>query len=152
MFGKFPIVFILFAVSACAKPKYETVVNPEGGEGKVEKVSECASRFTGSGYCVLWSWEKQPTTKEAGILRIKVVRPNALDDSPIPVELEKNPAVVLWMPDMGHSSSPTKVERIDQGSYRVSKVFFIMPGRWQIRIQMKNGDELQDEAIVDFTF
>ena len=153
MFGRLFVASLLLCLMACAKPKYETVIQaqPEG-DGKVEKVSECQTRFLNSGYCVLWAWEKRPTTTEKGVFRFKIVRPNLLDDSAIPVDFEKDPAVVLWMPDMGHSSSPTKVERIDQGSYRVSNVFFIMPGQWQIRFQILNGNRGQDEAVVDYTF
>lgn len=150
MFGRFATALLVLALVACAKPKYETVINSTGGE-KIEKVSECGLRMPNTGYCVLTAWEKIPTSKEPGILTLKIVRANALDDSPVVVDLASTPAVILWMPEMGHGSVPTKVERIDQGSYRVSNVFFVMPGKWEIRIQIKNGDLVQDEAILDFT-
>ncbi|RZA07636.1 MAG: hypothetical protein EOP11_07140 [Proteobacteria bacterium] len=45
--------------------------------------------------------------------------------------------VVPFMPAMGHGSSPTKLEPIASGTYRVSKIFFTMPGAWEIRVQVK---------------
>lgn len=151
MLGKIALALAALILAACAKPKYETVINSIGGGEKLEKVSDCRLKMPNTGYCALTVWEKAPAAKEAGILTLKIVRANALDDSPVLVELASPPAVILWMPEMGHGSVPTKVERVDQGSYRVSNVFFVMPGTWEIRIQIKNGNVVQDEAILDFT-
>ncbi len=100
---------------------------------------------------MLWAWETAPTTKTAGVLRFKIARANLLDETAVPVDPENIPTVLLWMPDMGHGSTPTSVERVDVGSFRVRNVFFIMPGRWEIRFQIKDGDTITDEAIAPFT-
>ncbi|MGZ5280076.1 MAG: FixH family protein, partial [Pseudobdellovibrionaceae bacterium] len=52
------------------------------------------------------------------------------------IELDGDFRVVLFMPDMGHGSSPTKIAKLDTapGLYRVSKVYFTMPGLWEVRV------------------
>lgn len=154
MFGRMiPLCLFALLVFGCARPNYESVQNLNGwGTTTNQKVSDCQIRFQSSGLCLLWSWEELPTAKVAGVLQFKVVRANALDDSPMPVDSEFTPSVLLWMPDMGHGSSPTNTTRVDVGSYRVTNVFFIMPGQWEIRFQIKDGEILKDEAVAIFTF
>lgn len=45
--------------------------------------------------------------------------------------------VELWMPQMGHHSAPTVVEQTGTGLYRVSNMYFIMTGLWQIRVKVR---------------
>lgn len=144
---------------ACAQPKYESIAAPaeQSGENKNENPSgesdsaACEIRFKSSGLCVSWRWEAKPTGAKVGALVFKVFRQNLFDASPIETDLDGLPAVVLWMPSMGHGSSPTTVTRLDVGTYRASKVFFVMPGEWQIKIQLKNGNDVSDEALVSLT-
>lgn len=55
--------------------------------------------------------------------------------------------VVLFMPDMGHGSAPTYVEpaRTTEGAYRVSRVYFTMGGRWEVRVVL--GSETRSVAL-----
>ena len=89
-----------------------------------------------------------PSSSQAGSLVFKVVRANLLDDSPVPVELESLPKVVLWMPSMGHGSTPTQVRLSDIGSFEVNNVFFIMPGDWELRFQIQLPEGGGDEAVI----
>lgn len=66
--------------------------------------------------------------------------------TPIEKDMESLPQLVLWMSSMGHGSTPSQTQRLDVGTYRASNVFFIMPGDWQLKFQIKNGNELLDEA------
>lgn len=59
--------------------------------------------------------------------------------------------VYLWMPDMGHGSSPVKIKKIAQGEYEVSSAYFIMPGKWEIYFQLKNKDDVLDEVVLPLT-
>jgi hypothetical protein len=58
-----------------------------------------------------------------------------------------SPDVKLWMPSMGHGSSPVVVKPISDGVYEVSDVFFIMLGDWEIRYQLKSNDDVIEEQI-----
>ena len=159
MCGKHSVLLALLSfifLSACAQPKYETPgnSNPQGnmGQGSQEqKPSECALRFSTSKFCLAWKWEEMPTSSKAGTLVFKVYRSNVYDDTPVEMDFASMPNLVLWMPSMGHGSSPTTVTRLDVGTYCASNVFFIMPGEWEMRFQVKDGTTIQDEAVVAIT-
>lgn len=63
--------------------------------------------------------------------------------------------VVLFMPSMGHGSSPTRVEPLRDsagnpavGQYWVKQVYFSMDGDWDIRLQLKNGNQVVSQVIL----
>jgi hypothetical protein len=58
--------------------------------------------------------------------------------------------IFLWMPAMGHGSSPVKISKNDAGDYHVSDVNFIMGGAWQIKFQLIQNSKVIDE--VDLTY
>jgi hypothetical protein len=137
-------------IVSCAKPTYLT--RDENNRQKSQSTTACAAKFYRSGNCVDITWETHPTESAVGSFLYKVSRENIADRSPVVVDTQGTPIVVLWMPSMGHGSSPVTVARVDTGTYRASEVFFIMPGKWQIKFQMTNGNEILDEAILDLTF
>lgn len=58
--------------------------------------------------------------------------------------------VVLWMPDMGHGSAPTQINRVVDangdvapGRYIVRNIYFVMGGDWDIQVILtdKNGQK-----------
>ncbi|CAN5708433.1 hypothetical protein BH10BDE1_BH10BDE1_03020 [soil metagenome] len=124
--------FLIF--TACAKPQSATPV----GNGGLEKAGSgsCAAQFAQSKSCVGFSWEKLPTETEFGSFIFTFT-----NEAGLLADLA-NPKIVLWMPSMGHGSSPVTIERISTGLYRATKVFFTMKGEWEIRFQT-----LGDQAI-----
>lgn len=153
MFGKILLFLATVSLTACAQPKYENVIkesNPGNGSTS-EKVSQCQVKFKNSQYCLTWVWEVEPTDSVAGSLVFKISRGNNFDDSPVLTDFDFPVSVLLWMPSMGHGSSPTKTEKLDVGTYRTSNVFFVMPGDWEIRFQVKDGKTITDEAIVSLS-
>jgi hypothetical protein len=154
MFGKnrIGLLFLSFFIG-CAEPKY-VISNEEGPNkpGLQESKSNCQISFSNSGLCLTWYWETKPTSTKPGSLIFKTYRLNLLDQTPIEVDLESTPQVVLWMPSMGHGSTPTQTARVDRGTYRATNVFFIMPGDWEIRFQVKNGATVIDETTISLVF
>lgn len=59
----------------------------------------------------------------------------------IDAALIANVQVELWMPDMGHGSSPVAVEQLDAVHFHVSQAYFIMPGTWEIRVNFTYNGE-----------
>jgi len=154
MFGKnlFLILTVAF-VAGCAEPKYVRDSNTSNdGTNAQESKADCQVSFTNSGLCLTWFWEKKPTSTEMGSLIFKTYRLNSVDQTPIEVDLTSIPQVVLWMPSMVHGSTPTQTARVDEGTYRTTNVFFIMPGDWEIRFQVKNGTEVIDETHISLEF
>lgn len=143
----------LLLIAGCAEPKYVTGpgAGPMGPPAQESKAS-CSTRFSTSGLCVVWYWEKVPTENEPGQLIFKTYRLNALDQTPIEVDTVNVAQVVLWMPSMGHGSTPTTTVQVDTGTYRSSNVFFVMPGEWEIKFHVQNESGTIDEAKVTLTF
>lgn len=153
---KFLIASVVLAAlfSGCAKPKYvnETAHDKSQNAGQEAATGVCETIFSTSGLCLFWYWEVKPTAEAQGSLIFKTYRFNHLDQTPVEVDLAQVPQVILWMPGMGHGSTPTQTTRMDLGTYRVSQVYFVMPGEWEIRFQVKNGSEVVDAAQVSLNF
>ncbi len=146
MIGRILILILGCAMVSCAEPKYLTNSNG-GGDGR-GKVEDSGLRWPHSGHTIWLQWEVRPTESEFGSFLLKIGRPNAADQSPVVQEIEGDVAVVLWMPSMGHGSSPVRVEKVDIGTYRATRVFFTMPGDWEIRIQRKSDGNIIEQAIL----
>lgn len=140
-------VIAALLVSACARPNYAPSDNTDQS-GQGQKPGACQARFT-SGHCVSYEWEKMPTEDDFGSFIFKVFLEG--DDGPMLVDLAGTMTVILWMPSMGHGSSPVEVRRLDVGTYRASDVFFTMRGDWDIRFHLKDGSNVKDQAIISLT-
>jgi hypothetical protein len=46
----------------------------------------------------------------------------------------------LWMPDMGHGSSPTNLIPQNGNCTRIERLNFLMSGTWELRISFADGD------------
>ena len=138
-------LFLALLLASCANPKYASS-DPLAGTDQGTRLS-CQARFR-AGPCVSIAWEKLPTEEEFGSFVFTVFREGA---TPAPEDLP-NVSVVLWMPSMGHGSSPVTVTRLDTGTYRASSVFFTMGGDWEIRFQVKAGSNVQDQANLPLRF
>jgi hypothetical protein len=129
------------ALSACASPKYEPPVS--AGAATAAFASHAAVDVT---------WEKEPTETEMGSFLFDTYRLSPVDGAKVPEDLGPSLGVALWMPSMGHGSSPVTVDRLGEGKYRASNVFFVMRGAWEIHVQVKSGKETTDEAVLAYTF
>lgn len=147
VFNKMAFLFVFFiSVTACADPRYALPGSDDGGNQK--KLETCQAKFS-SNHCVSYVWEKTPTETDFGTFLFKIFKQNPVDGSSILEDLSGGVlTVVLWMPSMGHGSSPVTVARLGVGLYRASNVFFTMRGEWEIRFQLKAGNAVQDQAII----
>lgn len=141
---------IAFTLLACAEPKHAPADNAFS-ESQAQSSANCSARFA-SELCVDIRWEKAPTESDFGSFIFKIHRANLGDGSAVPVDLEGTVSAMLWMPSMNHGSSPIRVEKLDIGTYRASRVFFTMRGEWTLHIQQKNSGTLTDEAVLPLTF
>lgn len=146
------LVFVLsaLALTACAEPRY-TDPTPQIVNRSATANADCSIQFGTSRTCLSWTWEKLPTENETGSLIFKTYRPNTFDQTAVAQDLEGQVGLVLWMPSMGHGSTPARVQRLDTGTYRATNVHFVMPGDWEFRFQVKDGNNLTDEAVVSLS-
>ena len=141
MFGK--SVFAMTALAAtvaCAHPNYQEEVAPLNDH---KPASTCALSYA-NGLCVDITWEVQPTEDAAGSFLLKFYSANTPE---VAMDPQSKVSVVLWMPAMGHGSSPVTVTQVSQGVYRATNVFFVMPGAWEIRIKLKNDKNETTEVV-----
>jgi hypothetical protein len=150
-------LFICALLFSCARPIYVQGDSPGGSEDPQRKtdtlcpISFVSTQSPSPGYCLKWSWEVSPKVGESDAsLIFKIYRLNAYD-TPLEKDPNLKPALVLWMPGMGHGSSPTSIEALDQFTFRAKNLIFFMPGEWDLRFQMLNGVHRQEEAIVPIT-
>jgi hypothetical protein len=97
------------------------------------------------------TWEKGPLLGEESIISVEW-----RDFNHAPAQPKKAFEVVLWMPEMGHGSAPTVIEPVKDasgkpvvGAYRVSNVFFIMGGLWQVIIHLQKEDETKESQTLE---
>lgn len=137
-------ILILTLLASCAKPRYV-----EGLEGRIDGISgECGFLFLTENICLKTEWIQKPTESTYGEMTLSFVDRN---DQTRFIDPVSEPFIVLWMPSMGHGSSPVKIERLDVGKFRASEIFFIMPGPWDIRYQLKDGSNVIEEKIQKVT-
>ena len=122
----------------CARPQY--LSNETTGQ-KTADASTCLATFVKTQACLDFKWEKFPTETEMGSF-VFTTSDQILLDLPSQTPIK----VVLWMPSMGHGSSPVTVEKISTGLYRAKNVFFTMKGDWEIRFQ--TSDEQATYAFI----
>jgi len=105
----------------------------------------CPVKLVKANLCFGIEWIEKATEEKAGSFRIKFTDGSSAKDP------GKTVAVKLWMPSMGHGSSPVKVApETAVGNYLATDVFFVMGGEWEIWIQLKDGSKVFDQGKIDF--
>lgn len=62
----------------------------------------------------------------------------------IPLKENQTLNAYIWMPDMGHGSSPFEKNQVNSNLYNFSEVAFIMPGLWVLHVEL-----IEDNLVVD---
>jgi hypothetical protein len=108
--------------------------------------------------CGRLEWVRLPSDEETGIFLLRFTRVESGSSLPADAPAGLRVAVKLWMPDMGHGSSPVKVVRPwnasgspEPGLYRAEEVHFVMPGAWEIRVIFKDESGAPvDQAVLPY--
>ncbi len=146
------LAILAIGASSCARPHFAAKKNNNDDTKKREKLS-CDARFR-SGECLGLSWLTQPTESEAGSFVFKTFR-QSLDQTALVTMavVPTSPITVrLFMPSMGHGSSPVAVTPTAPGDYRATNVYFSMHGEWQIIFELKKNGQVIDAAILNYTY
>ncbi len=117
----------------------------------------CPLYFPKADLCALIEWPKAPAVKRFAEAKIKFwSKTHSSSQGPYrqpDLEVGFDPI----MPDMaGHGTAPVDIEpekAQDAGSlpgqFVVKKIWFMMGGRWEIRLQLKRGDEIVEQASTE---
>lgn len=149
-----------FAMSflACNSPLFEHANAGDLGAGdeKSRHTSSCPLSFPQHGLCAELAWDQTPNDQDAAGFRLTFWKADeATESGPYTTPID-TVAVKLWMPAHGHGSAPvTLVQERDAGGQAIpgvftgSNVYFVMPGTWQVKVQLKQGSTLIEEANLD---
>lgn len=134
-------------LTACAVPHYEDATRSDANHRTESAQSSCRLVFLKSSLCLNWYWE-QATPKSLQYASMIVVFYDLKNMSVI--KAPENPlSVRLWMDSMNHGSSPTTVESLAPGVFRVSKIYFIMDRDWTVHFELGRGDATHFEEVVE---
>ena len=118
-----------------------------------EETPACPILFSHENLCASITWVKMPTDQEQGEFTLQFWGHAQTANPPTPIDPGYTVFVKLFMPSMGHGSSPVITTPAKDangaelpGVYDVTNVFFIMPGAWEIRIQLKHNNHIIDHA------
>jgi len=143
------LLSLLLLTMACARSNYQDGNNDNRNPANANQDSTCALQLTQTNLCVDLIWDHRPTETDYGSFTLEFYDPS---DRTRFIDPSQTLEVQLWMPSMGHGSSPVKIDRVDVGQYRVSNVFFTMHGTWDIQIRLKNGNVVVDQVAQSYNF
>ena len=165
----FILVFTLFTAilggTACGQSPFlnHDEARDDHNQASLEELNQstqgqCALSFPQARLCASLTWTVQPGRDTTGAFTLRFWN-SATGTSRGPFESPANTvAVRLWMPSMGHGSSPVTVNQLTgsastprSGEYEATGVYFVMPGAWDIHVLLKDGARVVEEAILPIT-
>ena len=97
-------------------------------------------------------WMKGPQSPDESVLHVQWMDAT----KHVPADVPGTFAVDLFMPDMGHGSSPTQIQReIDKagnpvlGLYNVQSMYFLMPGKWQVNVTLTYANGTKETQTIN---
>lgn len=154
---------ILKHASAEDQKKISGVTATPGAENEPRLAAACPLSFPKAKLCANLEWLSPPSLDEEkpGRLRLRFWNSETGAASGPYVNPDSSlsgakVAVKLWMPDMGHGSSPVKigVSKDAQGNaitgvFDTQEVYFSMGGHWEVFIQLKQGNTVAEQSKID---
>ena len=137
------MVLIVFLISSCGKSPLQLKKSNDEIQGNNGLV--VSKKFSTTGHSIDLVWLSPRNSTDVTHFLLIAKQNNIASDLPPDFSL------FLWMPSMGHGSSPVTIKKIATGVYDISDVYFIMDGDWQIRVQLKNGATVTEEMDFNYT-
>ncbi len=123
---------------------------------RTEDAFECPLSFPRQRMCAELSWNGIPNSQDPSSFTLRFWKSGAATHHGPYSNPPNEVFVKLWMPSMGHGSSPiTTVQSHDSGHqsipgvYEGSNVYFIMSGAWEVHVQLRSGSKVQEESIAN---
>lgn len=82
------------------------------------------------------NWIVPPGLDDLSSFNLKLARP-------LPQAQTLN--IYIWMPEMGHGSSPVEIKKMNSTDYTISEIAFIMPGLWVLHIEILENNQVVDQ-------
>ena len=139
---------LLLLVSACGNsPLFNHKTESDSGSGKSVVDERGYLEFKKTDFAFTVTWEEGPQLGSSQFIMKTWNKKLGTISGPYQ-DLPKDLSVFLWMPAMGHGSAPVKLQKINDGEYKVSEVQFLMGGKWEVKFQLKDGGQVFDETVI----
>jgi|GEM_PF-2196910 len=119
------------------------------------RAATCPLPLNRAGLCASITWDAAPSASRTNSFTLRFWDPVAGSEAGPYAAPAQEPFVRLWMTSMGHGSRPVVMSRardasgaILPGVYRVEKVVFTMRGDWDVQVQLRNGAQVVDQAVL----
>ncbi len=107
----------------------KALVSCEGRQQiRLEKLNACGE--------LVWTMGPDIHNESQALLTLK-----SLSAEPLQISPSANLKLTLWMPSMGHGSAPTSSETVSLGVFKITQIFFIMPGEWELRFEVQDVEK-----------
>jgi len=130
--------------------------NGQGEEAAVPAAT-CPFVFADQGLCASLEWKTMPADEQKGAFVLRFWDSRSGTEHGPYVNPAYTVGVKLWMPDMGHGSSPVKIAQATDASgagipgvYNVTDVYFVMGGHWEIWVQLKQDKQVISQSRIGF--
>ena len=135
------LITILFTIASCGKSPLlmQKEVSVSGSSGL-----STAKSLNSLGLTLNVQW-LSPISSEQEAHALLIVK-----KGDVVADLPENFSIFLWMPSMGHGSSPITIKKISTGLYELTSIYFIMDGAWELKVQIKNGNAINDETTFEY--
>ncbi|MGE9744101.1 serine protease spb1 [Bdellovibrio bacteriovorus] len=113
-----------------------------------QQSADCPLYFPGSELCASVEFAQAPTESADSPFVLKVYDHTSTASAPALVDPAQM-KVDLWMNmgHHGHGTSPVKIEKQEVGTFLISEAYFVMPGKWLIRVWI-NGEKSEMTVVV----
>lgn len=118
-------------------------------EAEQQKKNQCPIEFKKVGQCASIEWRVAPKIDAYAEATLKFwSKKNGNPTGPFENPDCKQLAVSLWMPEHGHGSSPIRLTLRETGIIDATQIYFSMGGLWDLKILLKNGNQVIDQAAL----
>lgn len=163
----FLLGLVSFLTQGCAKPNYQDTTafptentdsgNPSNPTTEKPQEKNCELYLSKSQICLHVQWLQKPNTQSNASFSLTFTQGKT--DQPVTLDtfekLAQDLKIILWMPSMGHGSVPVVIKKNLEptgtslsSSLTIERVYFIMPGDWEIRFQLKENENIIDETHI----
>jgi hypothetical protein len=95
-----------------------------------------SEKFPGKNIDFSLTWKTSPSLEELGVFEIELKTP---------LDTTQTLNAFIWMPEMGHGSSPIEISKTSSLNYIFSEVAFIMPGLWVLHIELLENNQVVEK-------
>ncbi len=132
--SKIILFLFIFSLASCGKSPLLNKVNKNLNEvtGSVLLSEQFAKEQLGFSL----DWSVVPGLDELSSFDLKLERA---------LKINQTLNVYIWMPEMGHGSSPIVMNQLNSIDYNFSELAFIMPGLWVLHIEILENNQVVDQ-------